>query len=67
MSEQTAEKDAAFRCEGTCDYCRPDAWHECTLPAGHEGYHSCTGYVLPPASTDPTPAADGLPGREVGP
>lgn len=40
----SAEKDVARRCEGTCDYCRPDAWHECTRLAGHEGYHSCTGY-----------------------
>lgn len=52
MSESlpSAENDAPVRrCDDTCDYCRPDAWHGCTLLAGHEGYHSCSGYVTPPA------------------
>lgn len=35
-------------CPGCCDYCQPDAWHGCTKPAGHEGYHSCTGYEVRP-------------------
>lgn len=41
----TGTEATTARCESACDYCKPDAWHDCTLPAGHDGYHSCTGYV----------------------
>jgi hypothetical protein len=28
-------------CEGVCNFCYPDAVHDCVRPNGHPDWHSC--------------------------